>query len=292
MNRILPLIGALLMAVSAGCLDATDPAPEGNPIPTTTDSVPTGTHGTGIDKPATPPQALRLLDCQSFVASVIIPLDALPREGTEEVPPEWRPSGLLNYAPAVQVQTCEKFEWGNFARGPITLVFDMHNAIDLPAACVEEFAIRLDRFISKIVLDDQEVAEALASASVPAFYAPIEQETTAGGAVEVITFRWPDPHSDVELTFAADAGSTGASHSANRMYAWFDKTLGQPGYLLLDYPTEGQWESSPVAQAVIGTNYYLGQQVAAPSNFSYTETTYVFDHTGSLILDRDLQCQD
>ncbi len=188
----LTALALALAALAAGCL-----AP---PVKESAQATPT-------DPAPEPDLAPRGEGCSGFSLDAAWPA----RHPRAHVPDGWdAQSGPSTIR--LEGWACERLSWGAFERGPVRLVFEMHDQQVTPEPC--RHADRTTNFhvLQSLWIDDAGMAAWLQGQGIPARFAAIDfQEPDAGPGV--LRWSWGDAAGDI-----ADV----------RLPTWDDYVLGTP----------------------------------------------------------------
>lgn len=117
--------------------------------------------------------------------------DAPPLIVPAEVPPGWEAEESPMNRFTVIFLSCERVQWGNFSRGPISLLFESHESFLAPSEC-RNGSYDIMNILNSITTDDSEVAAALrGELSLEAYVGNFSKmKDVALTGTSTMTFSW------------------------------------------------------------------------------------------------------
>jgi hypothetical protein len=157
--------------------------------------------------PPTLPMKLELTNCTQFLSSAVFPRQATPGSA----PPGWEPKdpkSPLSFVDMVGYE-CPRVNVGAFERGPVRIVWDGHNNVDVPANCTaDEPKNVVEAVVNSFLVSDPDVAAYLHTEyGLPAIVADIQHHEQTAGSLTMRTWTWDAGQGKSELTIQSDEGS-------------------------------------------------------------------------------------
>jgi hypothetical protein len=247
----------VLIAVS-GCLSSN---PESR-HPASTTPIPGETYGN-----------LQFDDCHGVRATQDIPTPV----ASAKPPREWSGSTLPMVKVAVNIVFCERINFGQFERGPITILTEVHDNYSAAGECMNG-AFDSAWVLSQFWLDDQEIVSSLQALGMPAAVARFdwEIEEVVGGLEKwQITFS-SDANAESELSVTEFGGNQSHFATVDRMF--WENSAG--GISLMDFGTDRSRNGEnpvPIVQGKFESPFlfarFLGNPlVSARGQIDQTET--------------------
>lgn len=241
MGRVVLIV--LATAALAGCVgDADSPVADAGDAP--------ASEGDAAEAPLVLPalvDGVEATDCSGAVASAIIPgaVEAPTPEGwAAETTRAW--TDIRMYA-----WQCERLAWGEFERGPVRIVVELHNAHQTPHACQWGTGFLTFWMLHGLWVDDPELADAWARTyGLQAVVADIAMHDEDGPAASrSITWSHVAGGGSVSntLTVLAEQGEQPVSMPPSRMFWEVPEAVGN-GSRLASLDLEGGFAHSPLAE--------------------------------------------
>lgn len=241
---------ALLLVVPllAGCTSHTKQPGTTAPTTAPTSSQSSTTmHGQSFTN-STVFAGMQLSQCTGFYGGT----PATPKQTTAgQAPPGWEPTNPNNEFVNLHIggAECNRIHVGPYERGPIRMVWDGHINADIPAGCtVNQTATTHPTILNAFLINDAEIADYLRTTyGMPTFYADIQTEAQAAGALVQRTWTWAAAGHPASRLNVYDDGTNQSYDFVDRIWWQAGDGIGQ-----LDFAYE-RWAFSVGDRAGEGT---------------------------------------
>ncbi len=205
-----PLSLLAITMLLAGCMSGSVAvSPEGDPPETETgtrNSAPSNTVTGVANGPASggtnvTPRTVAWTGCSGGNTGFIWPEST----GPGDTPPGWegQADGAFGSTVGIFLVECERLSWGPFERGPIRMVWELHDRFRAPAKC-SEGNYTLMWVLASMWFDDKDVAKYVGETyGAPTQYSPIDVRYANASIRHEATWTWGlEGHPASSLAFA------------------------------------------------------------------------------------------
>ena len=106
-----------------------------------------------------------------------------------EPPAGWNSSQGVGYSIVILALECKRVSWGQYERGPVTLLLEIHDNVETPERCRTTEQLTDSAALASIWISDPDLAALAASFGMRTYTGPLSVMLDAGEATEV-SARW------------------------------------------------------------------------------------------------------